>query len=110
MTLVALVVTVMVVSAGMNHWLGQEGILITSAITGLVDAHAIVASMGSMVQAGQVSALQAQWPIVATLLSNMLAKSWVSWHAGTRAYCIKVVAGQMLVMSSIVLALAIANR
>ena len=107
MTLVALVVTVMVVSAGMNHWLGQEGILITSAITGLVDAHAIVASMGSMVQAGQVSALQAQWPIVAALLSNMLAKSWVSWQAGTRAYCIKVVAGQMLVMSSIVLALAI---
>ncbi len=105
LTLVALVMMVTVLSAGMNQWLGQDGVLITSAMTGLVDAHAIVASMGSMVQAGNVSVQQAQWPIIAALLSNMLAKSWVSWHAGTRAYCFKVVAGQVLVMCSIVLSL-----
>jgi uncharacterized membrane protein (DUF4010 family) len=104
-TLVALVVAVMVLSAGMNQWLGQDGILITSAMTGLVDAHAIIASMGSMVQSGQVTAQQAQWPIMAALLSNMVAKSWVSWHSGTRAYFYQVVGGQIWVMSGIVLSL-----
>jgi len=104
-TLVSLVAGVMLLSAGMNVWLGQEGILITSAITGLADAHAIVASMGSMVQSGQVSAEQARWPIMAALLSNMLSKSWVAWHAGTPPYCLKVVLGQFLVMVSIVVTL-----
>ncbi len=104
-TLVSLVAGVMLLSAGMNVWLGQDGILITSAITGLADAHAIVASMGSMVQSGQVSVEQARWPIMSALLSNMLSKSWVAWHAGTPLYCFKVVLGQFLVMISIVLAL-----
>ena len=101
LTLVSLVVAVMLLSAGMNHWLGQEGLWVTSAITGLADAHAIVASMGSMVQAGQISSHQAQWPIMAALMSNMLSKSWVAWHAGTRAYCSKVILGQFLVMTCI---------
>ena len=101
-TLVSLVIGVMLLSAGMNDWLGQEGLLITSAIAGLADAHAIVASMGSMVQSTQVSVEQARWPIMAALLSNMLSKSWVAWHAGTPAYCLKVVLGQFLVMFSIV--------
>ena len=109
LTLVSLVVAVMLLSAGMHVWLGQEGILITSAITGLVDAHAIVASMGSMVQAGQISVEQAQWPIMAALLSNMLSKSWVAWHAGTPAYCFSVVLGQFLVMVSIAMTLVLST-
>jgi uncharacterized membrane protein (DUF4010 family) len=105
--LVSLVAGVMLLSAGMNEWLGQEGILITSAITGLADAHAIVASMGSMVQFGQVSVEQARWPIMAALLSNMLSKSWVAWHAGTSPYCFRVVLGQFLVMICIVVTLVL---
>ena len=108
-TLVSLVAGVMLLSAGMNDWLGQEGLLITSAIAGLADAHAIVAFMGSMVQSGQVSVGQARWPIMAALLSNMLSKSWVAWHAGTPAYCVKVVLGQFLVMISIVATLILAS-
>ena len=107
--MVSLVAGVMLLSAGMNDWLGQEGLLITSAIAGLADAHAIVASMGSMVQSGQVSVGQARWPIMAALLNNMLSKSWVAWHAGTPAYCVKVVLGQFLVMISIVATLILAS-
>jgi uncharacterized membrane protein (DUF4010 family) len=106
-TLVALVMAVMLVSAGMNQWLGQEGILITSAITGLADAHAIVASMGSMVRSGQVTAEHARWPIMAALLSNMVSKSWVAWHSGTATYCRKVVLGQLLVMICMVVTLVL---
>lgn len=103
--LVSLVAGVMLLAAAMNESLGQEGILITSAITGLADAHAIVASMGSMVQSGQVSVEQARWPIMAALLSNMLSKSWVAWHAGTLPYCFRVILGQFLVMICIVVTL-----
>ena len=104
LTLVGLVVAVMLLSAGMNQWLGQEGILITSAIAGLADAHAIVASMGSLVQSGQIAVDQAQWPIVAALLSNMVSKSWVAWHSGTAAYYMRVILGQLLVMTGVLMA------
>jgi uncharacterized membrane protein (DUF4010 family) len=104
LTLVGLVVAVMLLSAGMNQWLGQEGILITSAIAGLADAHAIVASMGSLVQSGQIVVDQAQWPIVAALLSNMVSKSWVAWHSGTAAYYMRVILGQLLVMTGVLMA------
>ena len=103
LTLVGLVVAVMLLSAGMNQWLGQEGILITSAIAGLADAHAIVASMGSLLQSGQIAVDQAQWPIVAALLSNMVSKSWVAWHSGTAAYYMRVILGQLLVMTGILM-------
>jgi uncharacterized membrane protein (DUF4010 family) len=109
LTLVSLVVAVMLLSAGMNEWLGQEGLLITSAITGLADAHAIVASMGSMVQAGHISVEQAWLPIMAALLSNMLSKSMVAWHAGTTAYCFKVILGQCLMMTFIFVTLILTS-
>jgi hypothetical protein len=44
---------------------------------------------------------------MAALLSNMLSKSWVAWHAGTSPYCFRVVLGQFLVMICIVVTLVL---
>jgi hypothetical protein len=60
--------------------------------------------MGSLVQSGQIVVDQAQWPIVAALLSNMFSKSWVAWHSGTAAYYMRVILGQLLVMTGVLMA------
>ncbi|MEC5218982.1 uncharacterized membrane protein (DUF4010 family) [Actimicrobium sp. GrIS 1.19] len=54
----ALVSLILLLSAGLNAWLGARGMLLGAALTGLADAHATAASAASLMAAGKISSAQ----------------------------------------------------
>jgi uncharacterized membrane protein (DUF4010 family) len=95
------VLSVTVMTAALNHWIGELGVVIASMMAGLVDAHASVASMSSLVNKGQASLSQAQMAILLAVSTNTLSKSAVAIGAGGRSFAILILPGLMLVMAAV---------
>lgn len=104
---VALVCGITWVSAAMNLWLGEDGMRIGAALTGLVDPHATAAAMATLVNAGKVQPLDAQLPILVGLTANTVVKMWVAWHAAKWAYLLRLLPGLLAVLLAVWLGVAI---
>jgi uncharacterized membrane protein (DUF4010 family) len=91
---------VMTVSAGLNAWLGDAGILIGAAVSGFADAHATAASTASLMAAGKIDATQAMVPILLGLTTNAVTKAVVAFQAGGAAYAGKIIPGLVLMVSA----------
>jgi uncharacterized membrane protein (DUF4010 family) len=91
---------VIVASAGLNAWLGDAGILIGAAVSGLADAHATAASAASLVAAGKIKVGQAMVPILVGLTTNAVTKSVVAFNAGGMAFASKIVPGLVLMIGA----------
>jgi uncharacterized membrane protein (DUF4010 family) len=88
-----LVGLILLVSAGLNAWLGARGILLSAALTGLADAHATAASAASLMAADKISSAQAVEPILIGLTTNTLMKAVVAFKAGGVPYATRIVPG-----------------
>ena len=66
----ALVSLILLLSAGLNAWLGARAMLLGAALTGLADAHATAASAASLMAAGKISSAQAVGLILIGLTSG----------------------------------------
>ncbi|HYW56666.1 MAG TPA: DUF4010 domain-containing protein [Polaromonas sp.] len=97
----AIVGVVLVVSAGLNAWLGVHGTLLAAAATGLVDAHATAASAAALVAAGKLPLDAAVWPILIGLSTNALMKAVVAFHGGGAAYAARIVPGLVLMTAAV---------
>lgn len=97
----ALVSAVVVISAALNAWLGSNGLLVSSAVSGLVDAHATAASAASLLAAQKITAAQALAPILLGLSTNTLMKAVVAFSAGGVAYAKRVVPGLVLMIVAV---------
>lgn len=95
------VLSVTVMTAALNHWLGEVGVLIASLLAGLVDAHSSVASMSSLVHQGQSSLAQAQLAILLAVSTNTLSKSAVAIGAGGKAFAVLILPGLLLVIAAV---------
>ena len=95
------VLSVTVMTAALNHWIGELGVVIASMLAGLVDAHASVASMSSLVNKGQASLSQAQMAISLAVSTNTLSKSAVSIGAGGRSFALLILPGLLLVITAV---------
>lgn len=95
------VLSVTVMTAAFNHWLGELGVLIASLLAGLVDAHSSVASMSSLVHQGQSSLAQAQLAILLAVSTNTLSKSAVAIGAGGKAFAVLILPGLLLVIAAV---------
>jgi uncharacterized membrane protein (DUF4010 family) len=95
------VLSVTVMTAALNHWMGELGVVIASMLAGLVDAHASVASMSSLVNKGQASLSQAQMAILLAVSTNTLSKSAVAIGAGGRSFAILILPGLLLVLAAV---------
>ena len=95
------VLSVTVMTAALNHWLGEVGVLIASLLAGLVDAHSSVASMSSLVHQGQSSLAQAQLAILLAVSTNTLSKSAVAIGAGGKAFAVLILPGLLLVIATV---------
>jgi uncharacterized membrane protein (DUF4010 family) len=91
------VLSVTVMTAALNHCLGEVGVLIAS----LVDAHSSVASMSSLVHQGQSSLAQAQLAILLAVSTNTLSKSAVAIGAGGKAFAVLILPGLLLVIATV---------
>ncbi len=85
-----LIALVLVASAALNQWFGQTGLVIGSALVGLVDAHSPAVSIASLVVSHQIDLGNAALPILAAFSLNAFAKSIVAVATGGKAFALKV--------------------
>ena len=97
----ALLSVVLLLSAGLNAWLGSRGMLLGAALTGLVDAHATAASAASLLAANKVSIDQAVGPILLGLSTNTLMKALVAFSSGGPRYAARIVPGLVLMITAV---------
>lgn len=97
----ALISLVMLVSAGLNAWLGERGMLLGAAVTGLVDAHATAASAASLLAANKIAIDQAVDPILLGLTTNTFMKAFVAFKSGGTHYAMRIVPGLALMVIAV---------
>ena len=96
-----LVSAVVVLSAALNAWWGSDGLLLSAAVAGLVDAHATAASAASLMGAQKITSAQAVVPILVGLSTNTLMKAMVAFNAGGIGYAKRVVPGLALMILAV---------
>ena len=89
------------IAAFLNNWLGVQGLNISTAATGLVDAHAAVVSVASLVSAQKITSQQAVWPVLIGLSSNTLMKAIVAYKSGGVQYATRIVPGLVLMIAAV---------
>lgn len=97
----ALVSLILLLSAGLNAWLGARGMLLGAALTGLADAHATAASAASLVAANKISSAQAVGPILIGLTTNTVIKAVVAFKSGGVRYATRIVPGLVLMIAAV---------
>lgn len=90
---VAIVATVMVLSAAMLAWLGDAGLNVTLAVSGLADVHAAVASAAQLVALGRIPPHAAIPGITLALAANSMTKLVMAFITGGRAYGLRLLPG-----------------
>jgi uncharacterized membrane protein (DUF4010 family) len=93
----ALIAGVLLLSAGLNAWLGRAGVLAAAAVAGLADTHAAAVSVASLVSAGKLSAQESVLPILAALTSNTVSKMVIAISSGGR-YALQIIPGLLIVI------------
>jgi uncharacterized membrane protein (DUF4010 family) len=97
----ALVSLILLLSAGLNAWLGARGMLLGAALTGLADAHATAASAASLMAAGKISSAQAIGPVLVGLTTNTLMKAVVAFKSGGIHYAMRIVPGLAMMIAAV---------
>lgn len=93
---VAVVGTVLVVSALLTQWLGSRGLLLASAVGGLGDAHAAAISAASFAAGGKVDMDLAATAVFAGFTTNAMSKIIVAFTLGDRRYGLQLAPGILL--------------
>lgn len=101
---------VMVVSAALQAWFGHGGVVVATAIAGLVDAHAAAASVASLVAAGRLPAADAVVPILCGLTTNTLSKLVVTLTVRSPRFAAQIVPGLALLVIAAWLGFWLAGR
>ncbi len=92
---------VVMISAGLNAALGEQGLVLGALVSGLADAHATAASTASLMASGKILAEQAVLPILLGLTANTLTKSVVAWNSGGAAYARQIIPGLLWMMLAV---------
>lgn len=108
MVVVAMTVITVVSSAMLNAF-GQAGVAVTAIFSGLVDAHASMASIASLVKAGLLPFEASAVPVLLAMSSNSLSKCAVAWLSGGRKFAVQVITGQALVTLAVWAGLLLPN-
>lgn len=81
----ALIVTaILFLSAGLERWLGENGVTIAAAAGGFADTHAAGISVAQMVAAGKLDPSSAVVPVLAAMTTNSLTKIVLAVAGGRR--------------------------
>jgi uncharacterized membrane protein (DUF4010 family) len=99
--LAGLIAVVLIISAGLNQWFGQAGLVIGSAIVGLVDAHAPTVSVASFVANHQLLATDAALPILAAFSLNAVSKAITAVASGGKVFAWQVVPSLVIQVTAV---------
>ena len=89
---------IMVASAALQEWLGENGIILAAALAGFVDTHSAAISVASLVASGKMTAADAVLPILAGLSTNTISKLVLAGTSGGRSFAVRVIPGLILVV------------
>ena len=87
----AVIGVVLVISAGLNAWFGQTGLVLASAVAGLADAHAPTMSVASLVSTHKLMAVNAAMPVLAALSVNAISKVIAAAASGGAIFAWRIV-------------------
>jgi uncharacterized membrane protein (DUF4010 family) len=90
----------MVVSAWLRATFGETGVVLGSAVGGLVDTHAAALSVASLAASGKIAAADAVIPVLAAMTTNAFAKAAMAVGTGERAYVVRVLPGLALSLAA----------
>lgn len=90
----------LIVSALLTRWLGDNGLLIASAISGLADAHAPAVSAASLAANESVTLELAALAVLTGLSVNTVSKCVVAFSVGDRAFGFEFAPGILLAVSA----------
>ena len=99
--LAGIIAVVLLISAGLNQWFGQAGLVIGSAVVGLVDAHAPTVSVASFVANHQLLATEAALPILAAFSLNAVSKAITAMVSGGKVFAWQVVPSLVIQVAAV---------
>ncbi|HYC63459.1 MAG TPA: MgtC/SapB family protein [Reyranellaceae bacterium] len=91
---------VLVLSAALQKWLGETGVIVAAAVGGFADAHSASVSTASLVAGGKIKPPDAVWGILAALTTNTLSKAFFAVSNGGRTFALLVIPGLLLVIAA----------
>jgi uncharacterized membrane protein (DUF4010 family) len=97
----AVLTLVMLVSAGLNVWLGERGVALAAFVAGLADAHAIAASTASLIAAGEIQVQQAVMPILLGITANTVTKAVVAYQGGGAGFLRRLAPGLGFMLAAV---------
>lgn len=98
------IAVVLIAAAGLKVWFGQAGLIVASAVAGLVDVHAAAISVTTLTLTDAISTEQAVIPILVALTVNSVSKSIMAVVSGSRLFANYVIAGLAIQMAAVWLA------
>ena len=101
LVLIAMVCGVSLVSAALNATYGQEGLWLGAAFSGLVDAHAIIPTVASLLTQDKLQASDAVIPLLIAFSVNSMTKSLIAFQAGGWVFARKISGGVWLTTAAV---------
>jgi uncharacterized membrane protein (DUF4010 family) len=98
------IAVVLIAAAGLKVWFGQAGLIVASAVAGLVDVHAAAISVTTLTLTDAISTEQAVIPILVALSVNSVSKAIMAVVSSSRLFANYVIAGLVIQMAAVWLA------
>jgi uncharacterized membrane protein (DUF4010 family) len=89
---------IIVASAALQEWFGENGIILAAALAGFVDTHSAAISAASLVASGKMAPADAVLPVLAGLTTNTVSKLVLAGTSGGRSFAVRVIPGLILVV------------
>lgn len=90
---------VQLLSALFFHWMGNPGVLLSTAASGFADVHAAAASAAALAQSGKIPPEAVELPVLVALSTNFISKSVMAFVTGGVAYALRVIGGIVLMLA-----------
>ncbi len=100
LTFTALIGAVLTVAAALNAWVGERGVVVAAAVSGLADAHAMAVASSSLLAAGKISPSLAVVAVLTALSANTLVKAVLAFASGGIPYARRIVPGLALMIAA----------
>lgn len=98
------IAVVLIAAAGLKVWFGQAGLIVASAVAGLVDVHAAAISVTTLTLTDAISTDQAVIPILVALTVNSVSKAIMAVVSSSRLFANYVIAGLVIQIVTVWLA------
>lgn len=92
-----IIAAVQVASAFLFHWLGDSGVLLSTAFGAFADVHAAAAAAATLVAAGKIAPDNVVLPVLVAIMANNLSKTVMAFAMGGYAYGLRVVGGLLAI-------------